>query len=231
MISDHPYQQGLPSGLLVEVSTDDQTWTTLQNTTNRFPCAYTLQNRVYVNGFMGRMQVAVGAQARYLRLTFSSAYPAADRWRIEELIVLEKSGPSLLAGQDEPSRIRKELEQHGNPFLATDRWLSARLLAGGYRQVYPRFNSKILETVRQRDKPLGPGVAVAVPSGWSEWTLAVLRRNWPHPGGDVVAKVVNTGAYTLIFTRSVSDAGPASGLTPLFWNDHLLMKGPPPPWR
>ena len=209
MISPHPFLEGMPSGFTIELSSDGTAWTKVHEVRRRHANAYTIGERIYCNGFLGRCEVAVAGRGRHVRLVFAS------EWRVEDLVVFAAAARPAVDARAEEATLRARLAGAKVGFLAADRSLSARLHGTPGLGVFPRYNTKVMRT--QVPRELHPGQAVAVPRGLRDLTRAIIERAW---GPRAVLSAEDTGDYTLLLTNP--------GLEPtgrrLCWNDHLVME-------
>ena len=209
MISPHPFLEGVPSGFTIELSPDGASWTKVHEVRRRHANAYTIGDRIYCNGFLGRCEAALAGRGRYLRLVFASD------WRLEDLVVFAAAERPTVDPRAEEAALRARLAEGKVSFLAADRSLSARLRGTPGLAVFPRFNTKVMRT--QIPREVHPGQAVAVPRGLRDLTRAVIERAW---GPRSVLSAENTGAYTLLLTNPGLER-PARRLC---WNDHVVME-------
>lgn len=169
----NPYQDYLPESIMVETSVDGQEWRVALDCKERFASAYAIEGRVYVDGFMGQMELQLdGAEARYVRIHARAAQAKSEgRWRIGEVLAFERnSGP--VVGTKNLAGVEAAATKSGVKTLFANRWLSARLHGNKRFAVLPRFNSKYAPS--QRTRIPAAGDAMLVSAELAEETAAVL---------------------------------------------------------
>ncbi|MFO1492685.1 MAG: hypothetical protein U1F87_17645 [Kiritimatiellia bacterium] len=216
----NPYQDFLPESLVVETSVDGATWRVALDCKERFANAYLIEGRVYVDGFMGQMELQLdGGEARYVRLHCRAAQTGTEgRWRIGEVLAFERTGGRLPPGEHSfyAPKAAEDIEQAGVKTLFANRWLSARLADDARFAVLPRFNSKYAPS--QRTRIPSAGDAFLVPEELAEETAAVLTA-----AGAKFDRATVEGRSLLVVRDLPSTAR-------LYWTGHRLLRlqGPEP---
>jgi hypothetical protein len=229
LFSPHPFLEDMPSGYRVEGSPDGERWEILAEVDDRYANAFALGDAVYVNAFLGRMDIALApssAPLRQLRVVITRRNrPGEGPWRLEDLLLLTPGTAAPAAAPAEVAfAVAARLRSAGVSFAAADRRLSAHLRAAGFAGTFPRFNTKVMAT--QIPRELIPGQAVVVPQALAELTRLRLRAAW---GEAALAGEETAAGQTIFFTRPTGTPPPAR----LCWNDHLPMvfEGREPLWR
>ena len=222
-----PYQSGLRGKFTISVSANGIDYTEAHPCPGRVPVGYHLENMVYIQGFFGQMECAMnGVSARYVRFTV-----AEDEEPItaNEVFFFADRGARELVSNDEIKEINEHLEQQQTHFLVTDRWLSAQLWGRSSARVYPRYNSKYLETHISRLLESETGLAIAVHAGLEGETSRVLLSLY---GTAAIKEIINTQNYRIFILEDAPRLANTADEDHLLWNGHALLihAGIEPPW-
>ena len=213
----NPYQDYLPESIVVETSIDGVTWRVALDCKERFASAYSIEGRVYVDGFMGQMELQLdGIEARYVRIIGRAAQAkSGGRWRIGEVLAFERTGGPVVGTKD-LAGVAAAATESGVKTLFANRWLSARLHGDARFAVLPRFNSKYAPS--QRTRIPAAGDAILTPPELADETAAVLT----DAGAKFDRREIE--GRTLLVLRDL----PAD--TRLYWTGHRLLRltGPEP---
>jgi len=220
LLGKGPYQETLPNSLAIYAATDQADWTLIYESADRFKVAYSIENQVYAKGFFGLMECVPHAHtATKLKFVCRKAGAKGGTWGISEVFVHASAGPMQPTHADEIEEIKSWMKSEHIEFLVADRWLSARFFGNGVFDVYPRYNSKFLETQASRILYPRPTLALAVRSGM----IAETERMF-HPSE--IREIRRTKHYgVFLFTTMQAKEQ-------RIWNGHAVLRntGPEPPW-
>lgn len=213
----NPYQDFLPESIVVETSVDGQAWRVALDCKERFASAYAIEGRVYVDGFMGQMELQLdGAEARFVRIIARATQAKSEgRWRIGEVLAFERTGGPVVGTKD-LAGVAAAAVKSGVKTLFANRWLSARLYGDARFAVLPRFNSKYAPS--QRTRIPAAGDAILVLAELADETATVLT----DAGANFDRSEVD--GRTMLVLRDLPDG------VRLYWTGHRLLRltGPEP---
>ena len=213
----NPYQDFLPESIVVGTSVDGQAWRVALDCKERFASAYAIEGRVYVDGFMGQMELQLdGAEARFVRIIARATQAKSEgRWRIGEVLAFERTGGPVVGTKD-LAGVAAAAVKSGVKTLFANRWLSARLYGDARFAVLPRFNSKYAPS--QRTRIPAAGDAILVPAELADETATVLT------DAGVKFDRSEVDGRTMLVLRDL----PAG--VRLYWTGHRLLRltGPEP---
>ena len=233
LFSPHWFHDDLPAALRVDVSTDGATFHTAREPHARFSTAYRAGGRVYVKGYLGCLELALGGiEARTLRLVPEAGSSRFTQWTVNEVFVFRsRSVPDGFAALPGIAALRDVTRKSGVTFVFADRTQSARLWqdadTSSVPAAFPRYNPKFADTLKTRTLAPADTIGILVDGKYAQVCTDLLVQCF---GPNVIRDEQALGVYVFLALADVPAVQPG---IQLIWNGHTLLAntGPEPRWH